>query len=302
MFALLGAAGIYDFWRWSYDYGHNLDLENAIIVVPDMTYQPPLIGTKQLLNFTATSLPAAGGIAAGVAFALAFAALIMSYRRRQLGPVAASAMLAATACAANPHIMFGTDACTECRMVVSDRRFGAVLVTSTGKSLPFDSVDCLLQYLESHPQLERSGTFVVDAGTPGTLIPAEQAMYVVDGALRPPMGSTVAYATVLPMGGRSAPSTTYMACSAGMSVPGVPASTTNVPERSSCGCDSRYCRRQSTESKGSDLPVEVTSTAPNRRSLTTMRHSVHASVPNMMCGFAAQAVAASIALAATGPS
>ena len=203
MFALLGAAGLYDFWRWSYDYGHNLDFENAIIVVPDMTYQPPLIGTKQLLNFTATSLPAAGGIAAGIAFALAFAALVLSYRRRRIGPATAGALLAATACAANPHIMFGTDACAECRMVISDRRFGAVLVTSTGKSLPFDSVDCLLEYLQSHPQQERKGTYVVDASVPGTLLPAEQAMYVVDGALRPPMGSTVAYAGARSSDGRS---------------------------------------------------------------------------------------------------
>ncbi len=52
-------AGLYDFWRWGYDYGHNLD-PHAIIKIPGMTYQPPLIGSKQLLNFHATSLPSAG--------------------------------------------------------------------------------------------------------------------------------------------------------------------------------------------------------------------------------------------------
>ena len=55
------AAGLYDYWRWGYDYGHNLDTEVAIIKIPGMTYQPPLIGSKQLLNFTATSWPASGG-------------------------------------------------------------------------------------------------------------------------------------------------------------------------------------------------------------------------------------------------
>ena len=88
-------------------------------------------------------------------------------------------------------------------MIVSDRRFGAVLVTSTGKSLPFDSVDCLLEYLQSHPQQDRADAWVVDAGAPGTLLPATQAMYVVDGALRPPMGSTVAYAGARSSDGRS---------------------------------------------------------------------------------------------------
>jgi copper chaperone NosL len=60
--------GLWDFWRWEYDYGHNLDMEKAIIIVPDMTYQPPLIGSKQLLNFTATAWPGLGTIALGISF------------------------------------------------------------------------------------------------------------------------------------------------------------------------------------------------------------------------------------------
>lgn len=61
---LSAIVGLVDFWRWEYDYGHDLDLENAPIQVPGMTYQPPLIGSKHLLNFTATSLPATGGLLA----------------------------------------------------------------------------------------------------------------------------------------------------------------------------------------------------------------------------------------------
>lgn len=60
-FVALGIAGAVDFYIWEYDYGHNLD-PYAIIKVPGMSYQPPLIGTKDLLNFKATSLPALGGI------------------------------------------------------------------------------------------------------------------------------------------------------------------------------------------------------------------------------------------------
>lgn len=74
-FALLAIVGLADFYRWEYDYGHNLDLENAIIKIPGMSYQPPLIGTRQLLNFTASSWPAAGGIAAFGALLLAVIAL-----------------------------------------------------------------------------------------------------------------------------------------------------------------------------------------------------------------------------------
>jgi copper chaperone NosL len=55
-----GVAALVDFYMWGYDYGHNLD-PTAPIVVPGMSYQPPLIGTKVLLNFTAFSGPDIGG-------------------------------------------------------------------------------------------------------------------------------------------------------------------------------------------------------------------------------------------------
>jgi hypothetical protein len=52
-------AALWDFWSWGYEYGHNLD-PNAAIKVQDMSYQPPLIGYKNLLNFTAYSGPDIG--------------------------------------------------------------------------------------------------------------------------------------------------------------------------------------------------------------------------------------------------
>lgn len=59
-FGLVGLAGLYDFWRWEYNYGHNLNPE-APISIPGMSYQPPLIGCKQLLNITSCSWPHIGG-------------------------------------------------------------------------------------------------------------------------------------------------------------------------------------------------------------------------------------------------
>lgn len=60
IFIILGIAGGVDFYIWEYDYGHNLS-PDAAIKIPGMTYQPPLIGTKELANFTASSLPDIGG-------------------------------------------------------------------------------------------------------------------------------------------------------------------------------------------------------------------------------------------------
>ncbi|MFD2512500.1 hypothetical protein ACFSRY_01365 [Pontibacter locisalis] len=66
-----GAAGILDFYLWLVDFGTNLD-PKAAIKVPGMTYIPPLLGNKTLLNFEALSLPALGslGIFLGITVSL----------------------------------------------------------------------------------------------------------------------------------------------------------------------------------------------------------------------------------------
>jgi hypothetical protein len=82
-FAALGVVGLWDFWKWEYMYGHDLDTVHAIIKVPGMSYQPPLIGSKQLLNFTATSWPASGTLLLALAFLLGVSALVVA---RRMGP------------------------------------------------------------------------------------------------------------------------------------------------------------------------------------------------------------------------
>ena len=74
------AAGLADFWRWGYDYGHNLDPE-AAIQVPGMSYQPPLIGPKTLLNFKAESWPDLGGLLAFAVVAAAGGVAVVEFRR-----------------------------------------------------------------------------------------------------------------------------------------------------------------------------------------------------------------------------
>ncbi len=71
--AVLGALGIYDFYLWLYDYGHNLD-PMAPIRIEGMAYMPPLFGEKDLLNFYVTSYPHWGGVGLGLSVILAFLA------------------------------------------------------------------------------------------------------------------------------------------------------------------------------------------------------------------------------------
>lgn len=80
LLAVLCIAGIYDFYLWEYDYGHNLSPE-APIKVPGMAYQPPVIGNKMLLNFLAKSWPWIGGWFVGLSFILAGAAIWLSGKK-----------------------------------------------------------------------------------------------------------------------------------------------------------------------------------------------------------------------------
>jgi copper chaperone NosL len=82
---LFSLAGLADFYKWSYDYGHNLS-PDAILKIPGMTYQPPLIGSKQLLNFHATSWPAAGGWVLIAAVTLVSVLAIRAWRKPEAVP------------------------------------------------------------------------------------------------------------------------------------------------------------------------------------------------------------------------
>ncbi|HLU86033.1 MAG TPA: hypothetical protein VKZ45_11195 [Vicingaceae bacterium] len=82
IFVVFGIVAIIDFYMWLYDYGHNLD-PAAPIKVPGMSYQPPLIGFKQLLNFGAYSIPEKGGWIMITAALLSVIAVIKEIRSKK---------------------------------------------------------------------------------------------------------------------------------------------------------------------------------------------------------------------------
>jgi hypothetical protein len=80
LFTLGAVAGLADFWKWGYSYGHELD-PHAAIKVPGMSYQPPVIGGKQLLNFHATSWPGLGGWITILAVGSVVTVALLEWRR-----------------------------------------------------------------------------------------------------------------------------------------------------------------------------------------------------------------------------
>jgi hypothetical protein len=78
---VLSTAGLYDFYLWEHDYGHDLDPKAIMkFTNPDgsvMGFQPPLFGTKHILNFTAHSYPRLGSLFLGLGIATSFIAYLV---------------------------------------------------------------------------------------------------------------------------------------------------------------------------------------------------------------------------------
>jgi copper chaperone NosL len=209
LFAVLAVAGLVDFWLWQYDYGHDLS-PDAAIKIPGMSYQPPLIGSKSILNFRAHSWPAPGGWAAFGAGFLGGLAVFRELRRRRLSAAAASvardgegkaappalaavflsaALLLAGCAPSGPvPIAYGEDTCALCVMTVSDERYGTELITRKGRAYMFDSVECMANFYLRQDPAEVASMWVTDFRSPGQLIPLEEAVFLRSLELRSPMG------------------------------------------------------------------------------------------------------------------
>lgn len=74
IFTIVLLLGLYDFYLWEYDYGHDLDPKAPMKF--DDSFQPPLIGSKTIINFIAKSYPHTGGWLLIVAY---FFSLIAAY-------------------------------------------------------------------------------------------------------------------------------------------------------------------------------------------------------------------------------
>ena len=181
--------GLWDFWRWEYDYGHNLDLDTAVIIVPGMSYQPPLIGSKQLLNFVASAWPGTGAMLLGLAGLTAALVWWRSGRPHRMPTATVAVLLLGTiGCGGGaPRIALDLDACDYCRMIVSDARYAAAAITASGRTVRFDSIECLASWVATQDDAPRA-IWVTDLAAPGTLIPAGEARFHRDSTRQSPMG------------------------------------------------------------------------------------------------------------------
>ncbi|WP_343586439.1 nitrous oxide reductase accessory protein NosL [Flavobacterium sp.] len=194
-FVIFGILSACDFYRWNYEYGHNLD-PNAAIRVPGMAYQPPMLGYKQLLNFGAYSIPDIGGWMLIVVGALLFAAIIKEkYTKpsgRLLGILLVPAFLFSCSGDKPVPIKLNTDNCDFCMMGISEGRHGAEIITEKGRAYKFDDIACMAHYCKEHKDTKIKAYYVHDYAKNNELIKTENAFFVSGGTIKSPMNGNIA--------------------------------------------------------------------------------------------------------------
>lgn len=211
LLVLFGIAAMVDFYKWGYDYGHNLD-PKAAIQVPGLFYQPPLIGHKTLLNFDAYSYPDIGGWILVVSASVLFLVWFLEWRKERKSYLtktsmkrtvipAAAVLLAFTinSCSTKPEpFNYGKDNCDECHMTIMDPHFGGQVITKKGKTYKFDDAHCLVKFLKAGTVKEDdiAKTVFLDYNTENSFLDVKKATFVTADVLKSPMNSnTAAFAT-----------------------------------------------------------------------------------------------------------
>lgn len=97
-------------------------------------------------------------------------------------------------CKTGPQeIKLGKDACSFCKMTITDHNFGAELVNRNGKVYKFDDTHCLAAFrAENAKEADNSKIYVVNFLDTHELIEADKAYFLYSPVLHSPMGGNTA--------------------------------------------------------------------------------------------------------------
>lgn len=101
-------------------------------------------------------------------------------------------LILATGCSRGPKpIDFGNELCHFCKMTISDPKFGAEIITTTGKAYKFDAAECMIWQMEegSIPAEKVHQQYVIAYDEPTQLIPVAEAHFMITEQQPSPMGA-----------------------------------------------------------------------------------------------------------------
>ena len=202
-----GVAAMVDFYKWGYDYGHNLD-PKAAIQVPGLYYQPPLIGHKTLLNFDAYSYPDTGGwvvIACAAVFFLVWGyewyksrsskKKITRSMKKSIPVAMLMLVVLLTSCNTKPQpFAYGKDICDDCKMTIMDPKFGGEIITKKGRIYKFDDSHCMVHFLKGGTVKESdiAQSVFVNYDNEKDFLNVRSSYFVVSDQLKSPMNGNAA--------------------------------------------------------------------------------------------------------------
>ncbi|WP_211233875.1 nitrous oxide reductase accessory protein NosL [Flavobacterium limnosediminis] len=93
-------------------------------------------------------------------------------------------------------IKLNSDSCDNCKMTISNGKFGAELITEKGRHYKFDDIACMVKFAKSGTTVSTKAFYVNDYLQDNTLIDAKKAFYLKDGSINSPMrGNRAAFST-----------------------------------------------------------------------------------------------------------
>lgn len=90
-----------------------------------------------------------------------------------------------------PNIAYGQDTCDACGMIISDAKFAAATLLTSGEALKFDDIGEMVTYHMDHPEQQVKAWFVHDYQSEAW-IRGEAAFFVKSDQLQTPMAGGVA--------------------------------------------------------------------------------------------------------------
>ncbi|MFA3784004.1 nitrous oxide reductase accessory protein NosL [Melioribacteraceae bacterium 4301-Me] len=95
-------------------------------------------------------------------------------------------------CSNKPEpVSYGSDSCSNCKMLITDPKFGSEIVTTKGKIFKFDSIECMA-YFSTKLGDAAASFWVTDFSQPEDLMEAKNSFFLKSDKIKSPMGMNLA--------------------------------------------------------------------------------------------------------------